>query len=133
MHRRLDEYSSSGLMKLVVFAIGHAQLLLQEFGEEPSGAPKRVEVLFKGVIALKVCREYGGIHIRVASDQERHEIFQETGTAVDSGYLAWIIESNGMQGYVVALTALIYNDEGRLGDRSYFRSSFHNIGIATLD
>ncbi|MBS2531638.1 hypothetical protein KGQ20_02515 [Catenulispora sp. NF23] len=133
IHRKLDSYSSMGVMKLVIFAIGHSQLLFQEFGEEVSGDRKRVEVLFKGVTAMKVCREYESVEIRLAEGDERDMIFLETRTLESDSRHAWVIESDGMQNYVVALTALIHSDQGKFGDRSYFRSSFYNIGIATLD
>lgn len=110
-------FSSERRFQLWRLHASHSQLLLRSNPVDDSDT--RVEVLFKGVEAVKLMSEMTGLSVRLVDSDERHEILGNLSAACPDGP-CYAISCKEFSGFVVAQTYLTdesgrsYSDESRL-------------------
>ncbi len=104
-------FESHRHFKIWRYVISHGQLLLRSVPTELN--PRRIEVLFRNVHAMKINTEVDHLVIRAAISEEILTIGQEVGTPIsDLGLTAFVIESLCSKGYVIASDIATAEDEG---------------------
>jgi hypothetical protein len=94
------------------YNVSHQQLLLRSTKDD--GVATRIDVLFKGVKMLQLPTTMTALEI--------------VGTQPIGGdYRRYTVRFAGGEGYVVALVALVAEDEGMYGDPGMFDNSFSNL------
>ncbi len=74
--------------------------------------PERIDLLFKGVAAVKLTREVSTLLVRGAQEDELDWVVRDCGltSLVQNGSKAYIIEGGASLGYVVALSMFVAAD-----------------------
>lgn len=96
---------------LNTFLATHKSLLLRSPRAEEWD--ERVDILFKGVTAIKLCSKFPTLEIREASSEERAEIAVDCGAVdfVGMGLRFFILGGGTASAYVVALSAFASSDK----------------------
>jgi len=93
------------------FVATHRSLLLRS----PKGESDadRIDILFKGVVAVKFLSELQNLTVRAASKKERAAIERDCGLGMHTGdgLHAFILEGGPRPGYVVALSMFASRDQ----------------------
>jgi hypothetical protein len=104
-------FQSNRHFKVWRYLISHGQLLLRSVPTDSESL--RIEVLFKGVYAMKLTTAFDHFAIRDPTDEELSQISHDIGTPVtDLGLLAFMVESSSSKGYVVASEFHSAEDDG---------------------
>jgi len=98
------------------YNVSHRQLLLRST-KEPD-VPTRVDVLFKGVAAVKLCVEYSSLTIRKATSAESTSIANEL-RVVMAGKDVFLLDGSECSGYVVAGSIEHSEDAGEYDEPSH--------------
>ncbi len=104
-------FQSKSRFKVWKYLISHGQLLLRSLPTDSQ--PIRIELLFKGVYAIKMTMEISGVTIREPTQDELSAINEDIGTPVtELGLKAFVVESFASWGYVIASVFRTAEDDG---------------------
>jgi hypothetical protein len=101
-------FHSDREFKVWRYLVSHGQLLLRSV--PTSSEPKRIEVLFRNVIAMKTNTKLTGLTIRQPSEAEVLRIGRESGEGARMS--VFIVESSCSEGYIVATDFATAEDGG---------------------
>lgn len=107
----MQQLESAREFQLAAFVIGHSEALLVGIEDQT-----RIELLFKGVAAMKLRRRYPGLAVRMADADESAAIQAGSGTSHLNDRRVWVLESDGVADYVVAGSAWVHEGPGRWGE-----------------
>jgi hypothetical protein len=88
--------------------VSHGQVLVRSVKSDTE--PTRIDVLFKPVRAMKLPTKFEGLRVRDAEADETERIEAEVGT-LEADEQAFVVESDGFDGYVVAALVSTHEDE----------------------
>lgn len=100
----VNRFDSARRFQIWRMVVSHSQLLLRS--NRTSEEELRIEVLFRGVTAMKLLNSMDGLSIREATDEEQLVIYSDVPRPAYRSS-CFIIESDGFEGYVVALALLV--------------------------
>lgn len=86
--------------------------------------PTRVDVLFKGIMALKLPTSFDGLSITEVAYSEAIKLGIPVGCDEVTDRRIFVISGDDFVGYIVAANVFWHEDEGAYYDESYFKNSF---------
>src|SRR4051794_31587126 len=111
------------------YTVGHGQLLIRSTRTEDLATPvdvlfkTRVDVLFKGVVALHMPTVFHGLLVTEVSEIESSSMNLQLGLLSIAGCKVFMVTGSSFQGYVVAAAVFFHEDDGHHNDPSYFAKS----------
>ena len=118
---RLESFKFDRNFQLWSYSAGHGELILRS--AKTIDHPKRIDILFRDVMALELIVQMDNLSIEEARrEPSNSKRLPGQGVMVQTFHKRYVLKAGVWSGYIRAGSIFVHEDDGEYGQPSYFQT-----------